>query len=46
MDEPDPLGADGVEPAAAGKQRPGFGLADLGDDEWADHAGRMPGAFR
>ena len=36
MDEPDPLGPDGIEASAAGKERPRVALADLGDDEGRD----------
>ena len=36
VDEPDPLGPDGVEPAAAGEQGTGVRLADLRDDERRD----------
>ena len=42
VDEPDPLGPHGVEPAAAGEQRPGVRLADLGDDERRDDRRQDP----
>ena len=35
VDQADPLGPDRIDPAAAGEQRPGVALADLGDDERA-----------
>jgi len=35
VDEPDPLGPDRVEPAAAGEEGARMRLADLGDDEMA-----------
>ncbi len=44
MDEPDPRGPRGLEPAAAGKQSPRVRLADLGDDERADDRWQDPQA--
>ena len=42
VDQPDPLGPQRVEPAAAGEQGAGVGLADLRDDERADHRRQDP----
>ena len=44
MDEPDPRGPRGVEPAATREQRAGVRLADLGDHERADDGRQDPEA--
>jgi len=44
VDQPDPLGAQRVEPPAAGEEGAGVGLADLRDDERADDRRQDPEA--
>ena len=44
MNEPDPLGPNRIEAAAARKEGARMGLPDLGDDERSDHGRQDPQA--